>query len=214
MRAVIVSDLHIGSRHFERIRFMKFLDSLQDGVALILDGDILDSLPDRLGSDDVGVLDRLRSESHQRQVVWVRGNHDEGISIENTAQIECVQTYDMGQRLHITHGPEFVPMPGLGRLVLRTFLPCRMKVRGEYLLSIRTIKKIKPFFNPLHRRFMSNAARFASEHGYAAIVCGHVHVAKDICLHGVRYLNAGTWTEVPTHYVLVEDGAVRLCCFP
>ena len=42
MNAIIVSDLHMGSRYFQSEAFGGFLDNLPDIDELILNGDVLD----------------------------------------------------------------------------------------------------------------------------------------------------------------------------
>ena len=55
-----------------------------------------------------------------------------------------------------------------------------------------------------------NAVDCARESGFEAITCGHTHYVEDSVYKGVRYINTGTWTEEPLHYVSICPDTIRL----
>ena len=46
----------------------------------------------------------------------------------------------------------------------------------------------------------------ARQRDLGGIILGHSHVAHDIFVNGVHYLNAGCWTERPSAFVGIRDG--------
>lgn len=48
------------------------------------------------------------------------------------------------------------------------------------------------------------------KHGYAGVVCGHIHHAEIRDLDGVRYMNCGDWVESCTVLVEDENGTFRI----
>ncbi len=57
---------------------------------------------------------------------------------------------------------------------------------------------------------MLNAVNYAAENGFEAVTCGHTHFAEEQFINGIRYLNTGAWTELPTYYVHVTDNEMSL----
>ncbi|MGQ9661331.1 MAG: metallophosphoesterase [Kiritimatiellia bacterium] len=107
MKTVIISDLHLGSRYCFANQFDRFLDQLPRETALVLNGDIVCRVSTgRLPPRHQELLDRLRTESLQRSVVWVWGNHDENFVPSDPGKIEFRLHYNIG-RLLITHGIHF-----------------------------------------------------------------------------------------------------------
>jgi UDP-2,3-diacylglucosamine pyrophosphatase LpxH len=46
-------------------------------------------------------------------------------------------------------------------------------------------------------------------HGAVVVLAGHTHHAMDVMHDGVRYVNSGSWTDKPSHFVVVtHDGDV------
>ena len=76
MKAIIVSDLHIGTRYFRAQHFRNFLKILPEGYDLILNGDVTNEIDEAFNQVHHQVLELIRQESFRRKVVWVRGNVD------------------------------------------------------------------------------------------------------------------------------------------
>jgi UDP-2,3-diacylglucosamine pyrophosphatase LpxH len=82
-KAIIVSDLHLGTKDSKAKEFIEFLDSHPTDL-LILNGDIVDGWALNRGSkwkkQHTKVLTKLLKLSHKTKIIWIRGNHDEFIS--------------------------------------------------------------------------------------------------------------------------------------
>ncbi len=81
-KAIIVSDLHLGTKDSKAKEFLQFLESHPTDI-LILNGDIVDGWAIKRGAKlkkhHIKVLVKLIRYSKKTQIIWVRGNHDEFI---------------------------------------------------------------------------------------------------------------------------------------
>jgi UDP-2,3-diacylglucosamine pyrophosphatase LpxH len=57
---------------------------------------------------------------------------------------------------------------------------------------------------------MVNAVRSASQNGLQAVACGHTHYPEDTVIHGVRYINTGSWTELPAYFIKITSHGMDL----
>ena len=211
MKAVVISDLHLGSRHSMAGRFVAFLRSLPPETALVLNGDTVDALGRQMPPEHTQALDAIRDESVKRRVIWILGNHDGKFRLEDAPEIEYAHDWSVPGRLYVSHGAEFLPFRRFLKATVYVLLPLRVRLLGDPILTVRTIKKVRLFFSILNWGMMRKAASHAARNGFPCIVCGHMHMPADTMVNGVRYINTGTWTEWPAHYVLVDDSSVSLC---
>jgi UDP-2,3-diacylglucosamine pyrophosphatase LpxH len=79
-KAIVVSDLHLGTKYSKCEEFLEFLDTHPTDL-LILNGDIVDGWALNRGSkwkkEHTKVLGKILKLSNKIQVIWIRGNHDE-----------------------------------------------------------------------------------------------------------------------------------------
>jgi len=79
-KAVIVSDLHLGTKDSKAKEFIEFLENHPTDL-LILNGDIIDGWALNRGSkwkkQHTKVISKLLKLSNKTKIVWIRGNHDE-----------------------------------------------------------------------------------------------------------------------------------------
>lgn len=213
MRACVISDVHLGSRHFQEALFERFLDSLPDDVALILNGDILDFVHHDLPDNHQRMLTRLRDESRKRRVIWVYGNHDDEYKMADPGQIEFCRDFNIGQRLYINHGYDFDTVMSRYRWFIRWFKRMhrlRMWLGAEPVHVAQYAKRWGLLYRYLRRSVLVAATDFARQNGYAAVACGHTHFAEGVGSNGVQYFNTGSWTELPVHYLDVSDSSMEL----
>ena len=213
MKAIIVSDLHMGSRYFRSQAFEYFLNSLPDIDEFILNGDVLDRPHVKLTPFHQLNLERIEKLSLRCKVVWVRGNHDRGYMPERLGKIEFCRRYTFDNRILITHGDDFDTIMPRSRVFIKAFrlmhiLRVRLGARPVHVAEYA--KKWSAFYRVLRNNGMHNAVNFAAENGLEAVTCGHTHFAEDLVLNGVRYINTGAWTEFPTHYLYVTPEAMVL----
>ncbi len=121
MKAIIVSDLHIGSRYFLHENFVQFLKNIPQDHEFILNGDIIDNLYAKMKPADQQILDRFEQMSYLQKVVWVRGNHDNGYIPDNLGKIQIKQHHALQKRLFITHGDFFDDVMPRSQMFIKAF---------------------------------------------------------------------------------------------
>lgn len=81
-QAIIVSDLHLGTKDSKAEEFIEFLEKHPTNL-LILNGDIVDGWALNRGTkwkkQHTKVISKLLQLSNTTQIIWIRGNHDEFI---------------------------------------------------------------------------------------------------------------------------------------
>ena len=213
MKAIIVSDLHIGSRYSLRENFMQFLQNIPQDHEFILNGDIIDNPYGKMPAADQQVLDYFGKMSLQQKVVWIRGNHDNGYVPENLGKIQIRQHYALQKRLFITHGDFFDEVMPQSRVFIKTFKllhDLRIKLGARPVHVAQYAKKWQRFYAYLRKNVMINAVHYARENGFKAVTCGHTHYAEEQFVNGIKYLNTGAWTERPCFYVRVSADEIVL----
>ena len=213
MDSIIVSDLHIGSRFFLQKQFSRFLKNIPENCRLILNGDILDNPYTRLEATHQEIIGLIEQVSYRQNVIWVRGNHDNGYLPKGLGKIEFKNSHNIGRRLFIVHGDAFDEVMPRTRLFMKGFSimhNLRVKLGARPVHVAQYAKNWSYFYNILRKNIMSNAMKCALENGYDAVTCGHTHYPEDILLNGVRYINTGAWTEFPSTYLLVTDDEIIL----
>jgi UDP-2,3-diacylglucosamine pyrophosphatase LpxH len=81
-KAIIVSDLHLGTKDSKAEEFIEFLETHPTNL-LVLNGDIIDGWAINRGSKwkkkHTKVISKLLQLSNNTEIIWIRGNHDEFI---------------------------------------------------------------------------------------------------------------------------------------
>ena len=212
-RSFIVSDLHLGSAYSRHETFISWLDALPRGVQLVLNGDIIDDPCSPLPEDHRAVLDRLVSESRNRQVIWVYGNHDAKFELAEKGEIQFADSWTIERRLLVVHGDRLdrlMPRHGIFKWLFRRFHRLRVIFGFRNMHVAEYAKKWSLFYRILSEHVANNALRSAREQGFAAVVCGHTHAPMDIERQGLRYFNTGSWTESPLHFLEVTPDDIAL----
>ena len=211
--AIVVSDLHIGSRHFLYQGFGRFLTDIPEDHDLILNGDVIDNPYSELKLPHRRILDIIERISHRQRVVWVRGNHDNGYIPRGFDKVEFRRFHTIGHRLLIVHGDDFDDIMPKCKAFIKVFKlmhDLRVKLGAKPVHVAYYAKKWERFYRVLCKNVMINAVNCALENGYEAATCGHTHYPEDTVLNGVRYVNTGAWTESPVFYLLVTPGEIAL----
>jgi UDP-2,3-diacylglucosamine pyrophosphatase LpxH len=235
LRAIFISDLHIGTPGFQANALLEFL-KCHDCETLYLVGDIVDGWQLRRrwfwpqSHNDV-VQKLLRRARKGCRVIYVPGNHDEfargfagnafgGVDILQ----EAVHTTATGQRLWVIHGDHFDGViqcakwlayvgDWLYELTLkvnRHLNRLRGRLGLEYWsLSAYLKHKVKKAVNFISD-FEVAVAHEARRRGYDGVVCGHIHHAEIRDVDGVLYCNDGDWVESRTALVEHLDGRLEI----
>ncbi len=214
--AVIVSDVHLGSRHCLYAEFTAFLDRLEADVALVLNGDV-DNYRLRprqcLQAEREAALARLHEESLRRRCIWVRGNHDWLRPVDDLPRVEFVNDLVIGGTLFAAHGHVFdvLKLNSAPLIwVFRTLHRLRILLGAESIHVACYAKRFPRLYNILRRHVTHRAVAFARRNGYSSVACGHTHFAEDTQVGEVRYLNTGSWTETPVFQLRASDAGLDL----
>ncbi len=213
MNAIIVSDLHIGSKYFSYQNFECFLNNIPEDAEFILNGDIIEYPYAKLGPTGQQILNRFEQMSYRKKVVWVRGNHDNGYIPDTLGKIQIKLHHALQKRLFITHGDFFDEVMPRSRAFIKAFgmlHDLRVKLGARPVHVAQYAKKWNWFYRYLRKNVMLNAVNYAAKNGFESVTCGHTHYAEEKFINGIRYLNTGAWTEFPSHYVRVTANDIKL----
>lgn len=213
MNAIIVSDLHLGSRHFCYQEFERFLKSIPRDYELILNGDIVDNPKAQLAPPHQSILRLIKRLSYAQSVVWVQGNHDNECPANGFGKVSFKSFYSLKNRLLIIHGYDFDEIMPRNQGFIKAFKlmhDVRVKLGARPVHVAEYAKKWKLLYNVLRKNVMTNAVNCALENGFQTVVCGHTHYPEDRVYNGIRYINTGAWTEYPAFYLQVNGSAMTL----
>jgi UDP-2,3-diacylglucosamine pyrophosphatase LpxH len=235
MRTLILSDLHLGSKH---CRAPEILDVLQRERfdRLILNGDTVNDLNLRkLTAAHWMVLDRLRGLAGSRELILVRGNHDHDTRHETNGNghansdgnghvfgahdvlpallgVPMVEEHRLqvgGRPYLVLHGDRFDPSLNY-RMVSEMADWCYQLSQKVNKELARWLKKKSKKWGGILELVRSQSVVHARKRGFDGVVTGHTHYADDIHVDGVHYVNTGCWTEPPCTYVTLDAIGVRL----
>jgi UDP-2,3-diacylglucosamine pyrophosphatase LpxH len=235
LRAIFISDLHIGTPGFQADALLDFLKH-HPCDTLYLVGDIVDGWQLRRrwfwpqSHNDV-VQKLLRGARKGCRVIYVPGNHDEfarhfvghafgGVEVFH----DTVHTTATGQKLWVIHGDHFDGVIQCAKwlayvgdwlyeltLKLNRHLNtwrARMGL-GYWSLSAYLKLKVKKAVNFISD-FEVAVAHEAKRRGYDGAVCGHIHHAEIRDINGILYCNDGDWVESRTALVEHMDGRLEI----
>ena len=235
LRAIFISDLHIGTPGFQAEALIDFLKH-HPSDTLYLVGDIVDGWQLRRrwfwpqSHNDV-VQKLLRRARKGCRVIYVPGNHDEfarhfvghafgGVEVVH----ETVHTTATGLKLWVVHGDHFDGViqcakwlayvgDWLYELTLkinRHLNSFRARIGLEYWsLSAYLKLKVKKAVNFISD-FEVAVAHEAQRRGFDGVVCGHIHHAEIRDVNGILYCNDGDWVESRTALVEHADGRLEI----
>jgi len=233
LRAVFLSDVHLGSRDCRARELLDFLATIEVDY-LYLVGDIIDlwSLrksfywPQEHNEVLRTILDMARGGT---EVTYIPGNHDEELrefcgSVFGNLRIRrrFVHSTADGREFLVLHGDEFDAAVKCSRWLARfgsvaydfTMRINRMMNAARRLLGLNYwslagyLKLRLPNAVRYVQAFEHAAAQAAVQRGLDGVVCGHIHRAGIREIDSVTYCNDGEWVESCT--ALVEDMNGRL----
>ncbi|MGD9804405.1 MAG: UDP-2,3-diacylglucosamine diphosphatase [Hyphomicrobiaceae bacterium] len=235
VRAVFISDVHLGTRGAQAGALLDFLRYLEADVIYLV-GDIVDFWKVRRGPhwpqthNDV-VQKLLRKVRKGAEIVFIPGNHDEslrdycgmhfgGIRLEHSA----IHVTLKGHRYAVMHGDEFDVVVRTAKwlaflgdrgyeLALWTNAPLNWIRRriglGFWSLSAYLKYRVKSAVSFIGA-FEEAVASEARRRNVDGIICGHIHHAADRMIDGVHYLNCGDWVESCTALVETREGDLQI----
>jgi UDP-2,3-diacylglucosamine pyrophosphatase LpxH len=212
---VVVSDLHLGARNSRTEDILRFLDVLKTD-RLVIAGDLFESpVLWGLNSRDLRVLQVLRQFAREKELVWLRGNHDPDDDwcrdvLELPIQDELLINVDQRTYL-ISHGHLWDRSPPLPQIVIEgaeLVYHVSQRVDKSHRLA-RWLKQKSKLFCRAVEGLRRAALEEVQSRRLDGVIVGHSHVAGDNRFEGLHYLNCGCWTELPTGYVGIRADSVH-----
>jgi len=218
---LILSDLHLGSdisRAYDAMCMLKETSFRR----LVLLGDIFADLNFRRLTKEhwkfLGYIRKLSNPKRGIEVVWVEGNHDQGLTsvMSHLVGVKVYQEYlwEFGGRRHLAvHGHQFDRF-AVNNLVLSNL--------GSFLhLMLQKLdfkgKRLSRWADLLNTRWLRLSSKVAEGAITQArlrqadrVFCGHTHIPLELKTDGVEYYNSGSWTDARPTYVTVGSEGVRI----
>jgi len=237
MRAVFVSDFHLGTKDVRIDELTEFFNWLieERPQYLYLVGDIIDgwALTRRrwyFPPSHLQILHKITHLSYQgTQIIWIPGNHDEfgrdWLTFQLPIKIRSDDRYVSadGERYLVTHGDNYdFSIKNRWMAYIGDYLYYRI------LWIDRQINRIRRYFRISHwslAYYIKKRTRFAIEaignfknvmiedaknRGFDGVIAGHVHIPGDETINGIRYLNDGDWVENCSYLVETDSGSLEL----
>jgi UDP-2,3-diacylglucosamine pyrophosphatase LpxH len=220
-KAVIISDLHLGTKDSKAKEFIEFLEKHPTDL-LILNGDIVDGWALNRGAkwkkQHTNAISKILKISNKTKVIWIRGNHDEFLAEfigMHFGNIEIKEDYIISNH-YVFHGDvidvfitKYKWLAKIGSIgydfalwLNRWYNRYRVWRGLPYQSISQEIKAgVKAATNYIND-FEVAAIKMASKHGCQGVICGHIHQPADLIINGARYLNSGDWVENRTAILL------------
>ena len=236
VRAIFLSDIHLGTRGCQAERLLEFLRCYESEY-LYLVGDIVDFWAMSRGivwtaQQNTVVQKILRRARHGQHVFLIPGNHDEalreygGVSFGEIRVVnEHVHVAADGKRYLLIHGDEFDQVTRYHRWVAvlgdvaynwlvwlnngLSWLRRHLKRPGYWSLAGYAKRRIKTAVSFIFD-FEDSVIHAARERGMDGVICGHIHSAAIREIDGVTYINCGDWVDSCTAIVEHLDGRMEL----
>jgi UDP-2,3-diacylglucosamine pyrophosphatase LpxH len=231
VRALFISDVHLGSRACKAAELLDFLRH-HDADTIYLVGDIVDGWQLRSGwhwpqaHNDV-IQKLLRKARKGTRLIYIPGNHDEFLrdyfGTHFGGVVVTEQATHMGadgRRYVVIHGDQFDDRIKRARRFAALGDPVQMLLQSasaavdlvrkclslpSWSLSQWAKYKVKDALNYVQSFEAALAAEATRRHAQG-VICGHVHQASIRDFPAARYVNCGDWVESCSAAVEHLDG--------
>lgn len=180
-------------------------------------GDIFDDLNfKRLKKEHWSFLSYIRKLSNPKnnvEVVWVEGNHDEGLSkiTSHFLGIKVYREYSFrieDKNILAIHGHQFDRFLNENIIIsnVASYVYDKIqKLGGEKQTLARWVKGKSKGWLRLANKIAFGAAEYAKNRGFNTVVCGHTHQAsyKYFTDLNMSFYNTGCWTDIPSSYIII-----------
>ena len=234
-QAIIVSDLHLGTKDSKAEEFIEFIDKHPTDL-LILNGDIIDGWALNRGTkwkkQHTKVISKLLKLSNKTRIIWIRGNHDEFIQEfigTHLGAIEIREDYKLDinntmESYYIFHGDvidvfitKYKWLSKIGSVgydfalwLNRIYNTYRKWRKLPYISISQKIKESVKVATNYVNDFEVTALSMATKKGCNGVICGHIHQPADRIINGYRYLNSGDWVENMSAICIDNIGKIYL----
>lgn len=237
IRAIFVSDVHLGCMHSRADEFLEFLKS-HEPKSLYLVGDLIDGWKLRKKwrwpQSYNAIFDRVEELSEKgTEIFYTPGNHDKflrdfGKSFGYvTLSDEFVHITADGRRFLIIHGDQFDRfetgaqwLSVLGSfaydilLTSNTLFNRLLNRNGQTKFAFSSavksrVKQLMRFISDYEQELASHARQKRCE----GIICGHIHAPNILDIDGINYCNTGDWVEHCSALIEYTDGEMEIVYF-
>jgi UDP-2,3-diacylglucosamine pyrophosphatase LpxH len=220
-KAIIASDLHLGTKDSQAKEFIEFLEQHPTDL-LILNGDIIDGWALNRGAKwkkgHTKAVSALLKISNKTKIIWIRGNHDEFLTEfigSHFGNIEIRENYILNNYF-VFHGDvidvfitKYKWLAKIGSIgydfalwLNRWYNRYRAWRKLPYQSISQDIKAgVKAATNYVND-FETTAIKMAAQNRCYGVICGHIHQPADLHINGAHYLNSGDWVENRTAILL------------
>ena len=233
VRAIFVSDVHLGCRHSQAEAFLEFLFAHQP-ERIYLVGDIIDGwkLKHRWRWPEVyhRIFRRFYDLAQDGcELYFTPGNHDAFLRHYQDhfgfihVQDEFVHETAGGRRLLVLHGDRFDRVEQelqwlslIGSYAYDTLLSVNWlvnrirKKRFQYYAFSNAVKQRIKLLVKSFSEFERKIITAAREQDCDGVICGHIHAPKLVKMDGITYGNTGDWVENCTALIETESGLLEL----
>ena len=186
---------------------------------LILLGDIFDNLNfGRLKKDHWNLLSNIRKLSNPKrkiEVVWVEGNHDEGLT-EIMSHLIGIKVYKeylwnlSGKKFLAIHGHQFDRFLNENVIIssIASFVYDTVQRWGSEKQTVaRFLKSKSKGWLRLAKKVADGATEYGRHKKAKVVICGHTHQAGrfDYPDKDIVYYNSGCWTDLPSSYLTINE---------
>ncbi|TWU15719.1 UDP-2,3-diacylglucosamine diphosphatase [Allorhodopirellula heiligendammensis] len=240
VRTLLISDVHLGSKHSQAARCLEFLQSYTPEQVYLV-GDFIDGWRCNQGWHWSGackeMIDHIESLIAQgTEVFYVPGNHDSFLRNEQSLGMIPDQFSD----IHFANEFVFESLGGWRFLITHGDLFDVVETQAQWVSKVTsfaydTVLSANRLFNRLTGRrhknpygacatlksfvkrivmwlsgFESAIMQHACEQNCDGVVCGHTHTPAIVYSDDMLYLNTGDWVENCTGLVEHLDGSLCL----
>jgi UDP-2,3-diacylglucosamine pyrophosphatase LpxH len=156
---------------------------------------------------------KLSNPKNNIEVIWVEGNHDEGLSkiTSHFLGLKVYKEYSFlinEKRVLTIHGHQFdrflnenIIISGIASY----FYDLIQKLGGEKQTLARWVKGKSKGWLRLANKIAYGASEYARNKGFNTVVCGHTHHASHKYFSDISmdFYNTGCWTDIPSSYIIV-----------
>jgi len=227
MRTIILSDIHLGSRHCNAALLEEVLDR-EPFDRLVLNGDTIHHLNFRkMTRPHWALLERLRRIGKERELVLVRGNHDHQADfvpgstkdqlttasvLPRLLEVPMCEEYRLpvnGHQYLVMHGDRFDPTMKYPVLTDVAYMAYQITTKVNKKLA-KWLKKRSKKWGGLLEVVRKNSIAHSQKTNFPGIITGHTHFAEDVYYEDIHYMNSGSWTESPCGYLTADKDQIKL----
>ena len=218
INTLIISDIHLGTEVSRAGRVMEVINR-HKFKKLILLGDIFDDLDfENLPDHHWNLISLFHKVSQKAEVIWVEGNHDKGLSKVMAAMfgIQVYKTYTWTyhyKKCLAIHGHQFdrflINEPILSFIASWIYLFIQRHDFKDFRMS-RWIKKRSKGWLRISKKVAKSAILYGRMRGADNVFCGHTHRTTHLKRKNIDYYNSGCWTQLPSTYITMSHGIIKI----